>query len=282
MSPGNTYDFRPFNDNTAQQFYNIIFGDGNCMAWVDACRSTTSNDYNCQNALYQCQWGLSAMQQLVNRDVGDIRELSPDPFPYSFYSDYLNTPAVQEALGLYVNYTRVQLNVNSVFAFEGDFIRDTDIYEDLASLVAANITVALYAGDADMNCNWLGIEVVAAKLGVPGFDAAGYANMTMSDGKSYGQTKQSGKFSFTRVYEAGHEVPFYQPLAALEMLERVINGLDIATGTVAVAVEYATTGPESSLWYQEGNATTQWKILDPNTTYNPAVNGPGPFWNETT
>ena len=31
-------------------------------------------------------------------DELDIRELGPDTFPYSFYSDYLNTPEVLQAL----------------------------------------------------------------------------------------------------------------------------------------------------------------------------------------
>jgi len=36
--------------------------------------------------------------------------------------------------------------------------------------------------------------------------------------------KQSGHFAFVRIYESGHEVPFYQPLASLEMFERAICG----------------------------------------------------------
>ncbi|KAH8682043.1 putative serine carboxypeptidase [Xylariales sp. PMI_506] len=283
VSPGNTYGYYPYEDDVAEQYHNLVFGEGNCLFLIEECRNSAENFFiNCYNALNVCQWGLLAFQELAGRDVGDIRELLPDPFPYDFYEAYLNTPAVQEALGAYVNYTEVQLNVNAAFVFEGDFLGDTNIYEDLAKLVAANVTVALLAGDADLNCNWLGVEAIAGRVGAPGFDEAGYANMTMSDGKSYGQTKQAGKFSFTRVYEAGHMVPFYQPLATLEMLQRVVNGLDVATGTVVAGPEYVTSGPQSSLWYQEGNATMQWEVLDPNTTYDPSTNGPGPLWNETT
>jgi carboxypeptidase C (cathepsin A) len=35
------------------------------------------------------------------------------------------------------------------------------------------------------------------------------------NGKKYGEYKTSGNLSWLRVYEAGHEVPAYQPEAAL-------------------------------------------------------------------
>jgi len=41
------------------------------------------------------------------------------------------------------------------------------------------------------------------------FRAAGYAPM-MVDGTEYGEVRQYGNFSFARVYEAGHEIPYYQ------------------------------------------------------------------------
>ena len=44
--------------------------------------------------------------------------------------------------------------------------------------------------------------------------------------------RQHGNYSFTRVYQAGHEVPSYQPEAAYQIFQRAIFGLDIATGTI--------------------------------------------------
>lgn len=41
------------------------------------------------------------------------------------------------------------------------------------------------------------------------FAAAGYQPF-MVDGVEYGEVRQYGNFSFMRVYEAGHEVPYYQ------------------------------------------------------------------------
>lgn len=101
-------------------------------------------------------------------------------------------------------------------------------------------------------------------------------NITTSDNVVHGQVKQSGKFSFARVYESGHMVPFYQPLLALEMFTRAINGLDIATGTVKVAAEYLTKGTVKSE-YREGNRTMQFKVLPKNATYNFETGAPDAF-----
>ena len=42
------------------------------------------------------------------------------------------------------------------------------------------------------------------------FNAAGYTPFVV-DGTEYGEVRQYGNFSFLRMYESGHEVPFYQP-----------------------------------------------------------------------
>jgi hypothetical protein len=76
-----------------------------------------------------------------------------------------------------------------------------------------------------------------------------------------------------RIYESGHEVPFYQPLAALEMFERALGGLDIATGKSEVGAGYKTVGtPKSD--YREGNRTMQWAVVPKTATYNVVTGEP--------
>lgn len=92
--------------------------------------------------------------------------------------------------------------------------------------------------------------------------------------------KQSANFAFSRVYHSGHEVPFYQPLLSLEMFERVLAGVDLATGKTVVrgagaSGSYATVGTAKST-FREGNSTMQWEVLDPNATYNTTTNAPNP------
>jgi hypothetical protein len=126
----------------------------------------------------------------------------------------------------------------------------------------------------EYSCNWLGGQVVAHEVNATGFECAGYANISTSDHIVHGQVKQAGKFAFSRIYESGHEVPFYQPLAALEIFERAINGKDIATGEKIVGNGYLTQGTAEST-YREGNSTIQFEVLPTNSTYDTATNEPG-------
>jgi hypothetical protein len=105
---------------------------------------------------------------------------------------------------------------------------------------------------------------------------SGYTNITTSDGIVHGQVKQAGKFSFIRIYESGHEVPFYQPVVALEMFERAVAGLDIATGKTEVGAGYLTVGTAKST-YREGNGTIQTVPVPISATYNTTTNMPNPF-----
>lgn len=215
------------------------------------------------------------LDNVANRDEYDIRELQPDPFPYSFFSDYLNTEKVQKAIGAYVNFTEYANAVGDAFETTGDDDREIGTIEDVRKLVSQGVYVVQYVGDADYNCNWLGGQVVSELVGAPGFSTAGYTDVKTSDGITHGQTKQSGNFAFVRVYESGHEVPFYQPLLALEMFHRAISGKDIASGTCTVWHGYKSHGTAEST-YREGNSTIVWEVLPTDATYNTTTNRPNP------
>jgi hypothetical protein len=128
---------------------------------------------------------------------------------------------------------------------------------------------------SDYNCNWLGGQEVATMIQAPGYSDAGFTNISTSDGIVHGQVKQSGLFSFVRIYESGHEVPFYQPLVSLEMFERALKQVDVATGKETIAEGYVTQGTPTST-YREGNATVQMEITPSNATYNTVLNAPDP------
>jgi len=278
--PGNTYNYSPFNASLQSQFYNNLYGPGNCVDQILDCKARGIDEI-CASADAFCANLVESIYDIyLERDEYDVRELDtadyPDPFPYSFYIDYLNTPEVQSAIGAYQNYSESSNAVYAAFTSTGDDNRESGTVEAMRALIAQDVTVMMYTGDADYNCNWLGGQAVSDEIAAPGFDCAGYANITTSDDIVHGQVKQAGKFSFVRIYESGHEVPFYQPLAALEIFERAVTGKDIETGTKTVHPGYLTVGTSTSDFI-EGNSTIQFVGLPDTATYNTTTNAPNPL-----
>lgn len=275
MSPGNTYDYLPYNESIASLLYNNLWGPGNCIDQLNDCAARGINEI-CSIADNFCANHVENIYDVyLGRDEYDFRELTPDPFPYEFYVDYLNTPKVQAAIGAYVNFTESSESVSNAFGTTGDDGRIVNTVEDLGKLLAQGVSVVMYTGDADYNCNWLGGQKVASMVDAPGYSNAGFVNITTDDDVVHGQVRQAGKFAFVRIYESGHEVPFYQPVVALSMFERVINGYDVATGKVKADSKYKTVGPAEST-YREGNSTIQWDVVDTDATYNTTTNEPNP------
>jgi len=177
----------------------------------------------------------SAYYVYGGRGVYDIRHPYSDPTPADYFAEYLNKPEVQNALGVNLNYTTANEWVYWAFQQTGDFIYDSFI-ADLEMLLDQGVRVGLFYGDADYICNWYGGEAISKNINYTHqaeFNAAGYEPFVV-DGVEYGEVRQYGNFSFARIYEAGHEVPYYQPVAALAFFNRTIHNLDIATGLISV------------------------------------------------
>ncbi|KAF3051732.1 hypothetical protein E8E11_007259 [Didymella keratinophila] len=273
--PGNTYDYDPYNASVKAQWYNNLYGAGNCVDMTKQCYATGENAV-CSRADNFCASEVENLYDIYSgRDEYDMRELTPDPFPYDFFAQYLNTPTVQKAIGAYQNFSTSSGTVSSAFGNTGDDDRESGTIEACRKLLAAGVQVMLYYGDADYNCNWLGGQGVAEEIAAPGYDTAGFVNISTSDNIVHGQVKQSGLFSFVRIYESGHEVPFYQPLASLEIFERALKQVDIASGQCKVDAGYKTVGTPTST-YREGNTTIQFEVLPANATYNTMLNAPDP------
>lgn len=105
-------------------------------------------------------------------------------------------------------------------------------------------TCLLTHTEQDYICNWFGGEALSLALNythADEFRASGYEPFVV-DGVEYGEGRQYGNFSFTRVYDSGHEVPYYQPKAALELFRRVINDRVISDGSEKVTPTYGSEG----------------------------------------
>jgi len=275
VNPGTTYDFQFFNESIQELMYSNLYAPGGCVDMIKDCYARGIDEI-CGAADNFCYQEVENIYDIyAGRDEYDSRELMPDPFPPEFYVDYLNQENILQAIGAFINYTESSDTVGNAFVTTGDDGRILTTVSDMKLLLDQGVSVTMYTGDADYNCNWFGGQVVSHEVGAPNFENAGYVNVTTSDGIVHGQVKQAGKFSFLRIYESGHEVPFYQPVIALEMLERVIAGRDIATGKVPVTSSYITHGTAEST-YHEGNATMQLEVVPTDATYNTTTGEPNP------
>jgi len=122
----------------------------------------------------------------------------------------------------------------------------------LADLLARGIKVALIYGDADVICNWYGGQNYSLEIAglVPeyktAFPEAGYADIVVNDSYIGGAVRQYGNLSFSRIYDAGHQVPYYQPETAFTVFTRVIQGDDISMGRNVDLSSFGTEGPSTS------------------------------------
>lgn len=264
-----------------------MYGANNCYDQIVDCNrypyATNSSDGQgnevCNSADNFCLNQVELQyDNIFGRDEDDIRYLAPDPFPPNFFVDYLNQPNVQEAIGAFVNYSEFSSITENAFQATGDDAREIGVTAAVEYLLDHDVIFIMYFGDADYTCNWFGGEAWSYTLSnVPDYTGgkAGFVNISTSDDIVHGVVKTAGNFSFVRIYESGHEVPFYQPLAALEMLNRTLNYMDIATGLNQLNSSYVTTGAAQSD-YVDGNGTVTYEVIPTNATYNTSTNQPSP------
>lgn len=283
MSWNNTYGIHAVNETTKhRQMWELYRPDG-ILDRVSKCDrlskaleepgktaidSSYVEDY-CRNASSFAS-DILIQPYMAGRKYGwfDITHSAADAFPSNYHLGWLNEHWVQKALGVSVNYTWSSEPVAKNFVRHGDMPRGGYL-DDLADLLDHGVKVHLMYGDRDFACNWIGGE--AASLAIPHryqreFARAGYTPLTVARPDEppfvpYGLTRQHGNLSFTRVFQAGHMVPSYQPEASLRIFERALFNKDIATGAVDLTATggWASADPASKVFSSEGTRDTWWK-----------------------
>ncbi|KAI4654832.1 uncharacterized protein J4E78_007009 [Alternaria triticimaculans] len=264
----NTYGIKAYNDTVYSyaKFANNMYNG--CLYQIALCRAAAEGNTTyyhadakiteaeltpgemqiCNEAADMCRDNVESPYYYYysGRGVYDIRHTYEDPTPPSNYGDYLNLAEIQDALGVTLNYSGSN-GIYYAFQNTGDFIYP-NFRLDLEYLLSQDVRVSLAYGDADYICNWFGGEAISLAMEYAHSDefrAAGYAPM-MVDGTEYGEVRQYGNFSFARVYEAGHEIPYYQPVAALAYFNRTLYHYDIATGEEKVTANLTSSGPANA------------------------------------
>ncbi|CAN4120370.1 unnamed protein product [Withania somnifera] len=156
----------------------------------------------------------------------DIRKTCEGNLCYDFsgMDTYLNDAQVKEALGVPIEIDFVSCSSSVYNAMRTDWMKNLEV--GIPQLLEDGLNLLIYAGEYDLICNWLGNSNWVHAIqwsGQEGFGAAPSVSFTV-DGKDKGVQKNYGPLTFLKVYDAGHMVPMDQPKAALEMLQRWIQG----------------------------------------------------------
>ncbi|RDL36781.1 Carboxypeptidase [Venustampulla echinocandica] len=231
----NTYGIVAYNETVYNYAKFATHMIGGCLDQIESCRKTNRSalaDFAiCTEAANLCRDNVeSVYYSYGGRGAYDIRHPLDDPTPESYYANYLNLASTSAALGVDLNYSSTS-NDDVYFAFQqtGDFVFP-DFKEDLEKILNNSVRVALIYGDADYICNWFGGEAVSLAVNYTNkkeFAAAGYDPFIV-DSTEYG--------------ESGHEVPYYQPKASLEMFRRTLLGLDVANGKGKITGNFSSPG----------------------------------------
>ena len=207
-----------------------------CLSFIESCYESQSV-FSCVPASIYCNNGQIGPYQKTGRNVYDVRKMCEGSSlcykGLEYIDQYLNQDVVKEKLGAEVDtYESCNFDVNRNFMFAGDWMKP--YHKNVIDLLEKELPVLIYAGDKDFICNWLGNQAWTNELlwsGKDDFNDAKTKKMFLDDGKTHiGDVKNFDYFTFARMFEAGHMVPYDQPEASMSMLNRWLAG-DYTLGT---------------------------------------------------
>ncbi|PSR99103.1 carboxypeptidase-like protein S1 [Coniella lustricola] len=213
---------------TLRQYENYICNRTDteeCVPAYSGCTSLTGSNSACLSAGSTCASAVETpIENANNFNVYDVLEprSDEDTDPSEQYATYLANATVISAIGAQSTYQECPTGPYAKIVATGDEARS--FLEPLAEVVQSGVNVLIWAGDLDWICNWYGSQLVVNNLNYS--DAAEFQAKALEeytvDGVSGGQFKTAGNLNFLRVYEAGHEVPYYQPVVALQAFTQML------------------------------------------------------------
>ncbi|KIL66054.1 hypothetical protein M378DRAFT_161281 [Amanita muscaria Koide BX008] len=235
---------------TLQQISNYYYQSGGCKDQQQACYDAADNSSssnicgNIDNPEGSCQRIFSLVVQ--GYDPYDLRQNESALFPSEYYSAYLQNTTTQKLIGANTTYNECANGPYYKILVTGDDART--LLPELANLVNSKRKVLIWAGDTDIIVNWIGVQQAVLSMnwyGQARLQNTPLVNMTIN-GKVAAQYVNVDNFTFARVYEAGHEVPAFQPAAAFEIFRQVVAGEQLHS----VGVAAVSSGTPPKLWAQ--------------------------------
>ncbi|PPQ66021.1 hypothetical protein CVT26_010777 [Gymnopilus dilepis] len=210
-----------------------------CQRLIKACYNFNSK-FACAPAIMYCNSQLFGPLMQLGLNPYDVRRTCDRQKDGSlcykqmtWIDTWMNEPSNKAALGVNPERTFESCNmeVNQAFTLNGDGAHNSAAL--LPELVNAGVRLLVYAGNADMMCNYLGngrwVEQLVTDF-LPEYtqtDAVPW--VTAKSGRVAGEVRsaggggfRAGNVTFVTVYEAGHMVPYDQPEAALDLITRWI------------------------------------------------------------
>lgn len=204
-------------------------------ACVQAALACQRDRMTCADSLRDCQTAVMAPMRSASRNMYDLRmecdlEDSTQCYSTRHVTEFLNSMAVRSYLNVTAPQRWQQCTRSVSEHFASDILRSYDGY--VAELLdTTSVRVLVYAGDADLVCNWLGCQAWTLELDWRHKQAykaapehAFLVDTPEDDGmRKAGSVRSFDRLAFLRVFESGHMVPNDQPAAALAMLNRFLQ-----------------------------------------------------------
>ncbi|KAL0947633.1 hypothetical protein HGRIS_013721 [Hohenbuehelia grisea] len=151
---------------------------------------------------------------------------------------WLNNANVKAEIGVdpVMEFEACNMEVNRAFTGQGDGMHNSALL--LPDLINDGVRLLVYAGNADMMCNYMGnerwVELLETQFHAEFAASKSIPWITRSTAKLAGEVRTAGGGGFTagnvtfvNVHEAGHMVPYDQPQAALDLITRWIMDIPL-------------------------------------------------------
>jgi cathepsin A (carboxypeptidase C) len=217
-----------------------------CQRLVQACYNFNSK-LACVPAQLYCNSQLFGPLSQLGLNLYDVRKKcdkqkdKDGPLCYQqmgWIETWMNNPENKAALGVDPSrdFESCNMEVNQAFTFQGDGAHNSALL--LPDLVNDGVRLLVYAGNADMMCNYIGnerwVEALESKFQDEFAAAESTSWVTRKQHKVAGTVRTAGGNGFTAgnvtfvtVFDAGHMVPFDQPEAALDLITRWIYNIPL-------------------------------------------------------